>query len=122
VPVASWFGEPYNRDGEPIFSLHLLRRTHRSCRIEMDVTYDKEYPHGKTSHRSDRRWRRDVNAQPADRPNALATSMMEGLLEALPRLAEYAAVGAIVLTGAGCGFCAGGDLKSMAEESAQRAR
>jgi 2-(1,2-epoxy-1,2-dihydrophenyl)acetyl-CoA isomerase len=56
-----------------------------------------------------------------DRLNALSTPMMEGLLEALPRLAEDAAVGAIVLTGAGRGFCAGGDVKSMAEESAQRA-
>jgi 2-(1,2-epoxy-1,2-dihydrophenyl)acetyl-CoA isomerase len=55
-----------------------------------------------------------------DRLNALSTPMMEGLLEALPRLAEDAAVGAIVLTGAGRGFCAGGDVKSMAEESAQR--
>jgi 2-(1,2-epoxy-1,2-dihydrophenyl)acetyl-CoA isomerase len=56
-----------------------------------------------------------------DRLNALSTPMMEGLLEALPRLAEDAAVGTIVLTGAGRGFCAGGDVKSMAEESAQRA-
>jgi Enoyl-CoA hydratase/isomerase len=35
-----------------------------------------------------------------DRLNALSTPMMEGLLEALPRLARDAAVGAIVLTGA----------------------
>lgn len=56
-----------------------------------------------------------------DRLNALSTPMIEGLLEALPRLAEDAAVGAIVLTGAGRGFCAGGDVKSMAEDSVQRA-
>jgi 2-(1,2-epoxy-1,2-dihydrophenyl)acetyl-CoA isomerase len=55
-----------------------------------------------------------------DRLNALSSQMLEGLLEALPRLAEDVAVGAIVLTGAGRGFCAGGDVKSMAEESAQR--
>jgi 2-(1,2-epoxy-1,2-dihydrophenyl)acetyl-CoA isomerase len=56
-----------------------------------------------------------------DRLNALSTPMIEGLLEALPRLAEDTAVGAVVLTGAGRGFCAGGDVKSMAEDSAQRA-
>jgi 2-(1,2-epoxy-1,2-dihydrophenyl)acetyl-CoA isomerase len=58
-----------------------------------------------------------------DRPNrlnALSTPMIEGLLEALARLAEDAAVGAIVLTGAGRGFCAGGDVKSMADNPEQR--
>ena len=55
-----------------------------------------------------------------DRLNALATPIMEGLLEALPRLARDASIGAIVLTGAGRGFCAGGDVKSMAEGSVER--
>jgi len=50
-----------------------------------------------------------------DRLNALSTPIMEGLLEALPRLAADSAVGAIVLTGAGRAFCSGGDVKSMAE-------
>ena len=50
-----------------------------------------------------------------DRLNAMSDSMLDGLLEALPRLAEDAAVGAVVLTGAGRGFCAGGDVKAMAE-------
>src|SRR6516162_621496 len=55
-----------------------------------------------------------------DRLNALSTPIMEGLLEALPRLARDAAVGAIVLTGAGRAFCAGGDVKSMAEGRVER--
>ena len=55
-----------------------------------------------------------------DRLNALSTTIMEGLLEALPRLAQDIAVGAIVLTGAGRAFCAGGDVKSMAEGSVER--
>ena len=55
-----------------------------------------------------------------DRLNALSTPMMEGLLEALPRLARDAAVGAIVLTGAGRAFCAGGDVKNMAEGRVER--
>jgi 2-(1,2-epoxy-1,2-dihydrophenyl)acetyl-CoA isomerase len=55
-----------------------------------------------------------------DRLNALSTPIMEGLLEALPRLADDGAVGAIVLTGTGRAFCAGGDVKSMAEGSVQR--
>jgi 2-(1,2-epoxy-1,2-dihydrophenyl)acetyl-CoA isomerase len=54
-----------------------------------------------------------------DRLNALSTPIMDGLLEALPRLAHDPAVGAIVLTGAGRAFCAGGDVKSMAEGSVQ---
>jgi len=55
-----------------------------------------------------------------DRLNALSGAIMEGLLEALPRLAADPAVGAIVLTGAGRAFCAGGDVKRMAEETAPR--
>ena len=54
-----------------------------------------------------------------DRLNALATPMMDALLEALPRLANDNTVGAIVLTGAGRAFCAGGDVKSMAERPAE---
>jgi len=38
------------------------------------------------------------------------------MLEALPRLAGDGAVGVIILTGAGKGFCAGGDVKRMAGE------
>ena len=55
-----------------------------------------------------------------DRLNALSTPIMEGLLEALPRLAGDRAIGAVVLTGAGRAFCAGGDVKSMAEGRAER--
>src|SRR5262249_21987946 len=50
-----------------------------------------------------------------ERLNAMSTAMLDGLLEALPRLAEDAGVGAVVLTGAGRAFCAGGDVKAMAE-------
>ena len=50
-----------------------------------------------------------------ERLNAMSGPMLDGLLEALPRLAEDGAVGVVVLTGAGRGFCAGGDVKAMAE-------
>ena len=50
-----------------------------------------------------------------DRLNAMSGPMLDALLEALPRLAEDPAVGIVVLTGAGRGFCAGGDVKAMAE-------
>jgi 2-(1,2-epoxy-1,2-dihydrophenyl)acetyl-CoA isomerase len=50
-----------------------------------------------------------------ERMNALSTPIMEGLLHRLPRLAGDAAVKVVVLTGAGRAFCAGGDVKSMAE-------
>ncbi|MFT7688287.1 MAG: 2-(1,2-epoxy-1,2-dihydrophenyl)acetyl-CoA isomerase [Candidatus Azotimanducaceae bacterium] len=46
--------------------------------------------------------------------NALSGKMMMGLLEALPRLSNDPDVGVIILTGAGRGFCAGGDVKGMA--------
>jgi 2-(1,2-epoxy-1,2-dihydrophenyl)acetyl-CoA isomerase len=52
-----------------------------------------------------------------DRLNAMSRPMLDALLEALPRLAEDPAVGVVVLTGAGRGFCAGGDVKAMAEGS-----
>src|SRR5205814_2998941 len=50
-----------------------------------------------------------------ERMNALSTPIMEGLLHGLPRLAGDPAVKVVVLTGAGRAFCAGGDVKSMAE-------
>lgn len=52
-----------------------------------------------------------------DRLNALSTSILDGLLEALPRLGADPEIAVVVLTGAGRGFCAGGDVKSMAEGS-----
>ena len=50
-----------------------------------------------------------------DRLNALSGPMLTAMLEALQRLATSAQVGVVVLTGAGRGFCAGGDVKAMAE-------
>ena len=47
--------------------------------------------------------------------NALSTAMKEGLTELVPRLAADASVRALVLTGAGGAFCAGGDIRGMAE-------
>ena len=54
-----------------------------------------------------------------DRLNAMARPMMEALAEALPRLAGDSGVGAVVLTGAGRAFCAGGDVKNMTERPAE---
>jgi 2-(1,2-epoxy-1,2-dihydrophenyl)acetyl-CoA isomerase len=50
-----------------------------------------------------------------ERLNAMSRPMLDAMLEALPRLADDPEIGAIVLTGAGRGFCAGGDVKAMAE-------
>jgi 2-(1,2-epoxy-1,2-dihydrophenyl)acetyl-CoA isomerase len=55
-----------------------------------------------------------------ERLNALSTPIMQGLLDGLPRLAGDPAVKVVVLTGAGRAFCAGGDVKSMAEGGEQR--
>ena len=53
-----------------------------------------------------------------DRLNALSRPMIDGAIVALERCADDAAVGCIVLTGAGRGFCAGGDVTAMGDSSA----
>jgi len=49
--------------------------------------------------------------------NAMSTSMMEKLNEAIPRVAADSSVRVVVLTGAGGAFCAGGDVKGFASGS-----
>lgn len=46
--------------------------------------------------------------------NALSDEMMDALSEATNRLKNNSDIGCIVLTGAGRGFCSGGDVKGMA--------
>lgn len=50
-----------------------------------------------------------------DSLNALSDEMLNSMLTALTRIASDDEVGCVILTGAGRGFCAGGDVKSMAE-------
>lgn len=53
-----------------------------------------------------------------DRPqrrNALTPAMVDGLARVLEQVEVDDRVGAVVLTGAGGAFCAGGDVKAMAE-------
>ena len=54
-----------------------------------------------------------------DRLNALSPAMLTGLGEALQRLSGDPEVGAVVITGAGRGFCAGGDVKTMSARATQ---
>jgi 2-(1,2-epoxy-1,2-dihydrophenyl)acetyl-CoA isomerase len=49
-----------------------------------------------------------------ERLNAFSDEMLRGMLSVLDELAVDTGTGAIVLTGAGRAFCAGGDLKAMA--------
>ncbi len=49
------------------------------------------------------------------RRNALSTPMLEGLARTLAAVEVDDEVGCVVLTGAGGAFCAGGDVKAMAE-------
>jgi 2-(1,2-epoxy-1,2-dihydrophenyl)acetyl-CoA isomerase len=51
--------------------------------------------------------------------NALSEDIRLGLLDAFTRLGADNAIGCIVLTGAGRGFCAGGDVKTMGGRSAK---
>ncbi|MBV9202522.1 MAG: enoyl-CoA hydratase/isomerase family protein, partial [Alphaproteobacteria bacterium] len=46
-----------------------------------------------------------------ERLNAFSPAMLQGLREALTRWGTDPGIGAIVVTGAGRGFCAGGDVK-----------
>ena len=48
-----------------------------------------------------------------DRLNAFSPAMLQALGEVLQRLGGDGEVGAVVVTGAGRGFCAGGDVKTM---------
>ena len=52
-----------------------------------------------------------------DKLNALSAAMLEAAIAALERCAVDPAVGCVVLTGAGRGFCAGGDVGMMAGAS-----
>jgi 2-(1,2-epoxy-1,2-dihydrophenyl)acetyl-CoA isomerase len=54
-----------------------------------------------------------------ERLNAFSPEMLRALREALQRLGSDAEVGAIVITGAGRGFCAGGDVKTMEARASQ---
>jgi 2-(1,2-epoxy-1,2-dihydrophenyl)acetyl-CoA isomerase len=53
-----------------------------------------------------------------DKLNALTGEMMEELVPIMERLAEDEEVGCVVVTGAGRGFCAGGDVAGMASGEA----
>jgi 2-(1,2-epoxy-1,2-dihydrophenyl)acetyl-CoA isomerase len=55
-----------------------------------------------------------------DRLNAFSPAMLLAFGEVLQRLSEDPGVGAVIVTGAGRGFCAGGDVKTMPERAAQR--
>ena len=48
-----------------------------------------------------------------DRMNALSMDLARDLLDALEDVAAEDGIGAVILTGAGRGFCAGGDVKEM---------
>src|SRR5437763_16261824 len=48
-----------------------------------------------------------------ERLNALSPEMTAGLKETLERYATDRSVGCVVITGAGRGWCAGGDVKTM---------
>ena len=50
-----------------------------------------------------------------ERLNALGGSLREDLYDAVTKSAADPGVGAVVITGAGRGFCSGGDVKSMSE-------
>jgi 2-(1,2-epoxy-1,2-dihydrophenyl)acetyl-CoA isomerase len=54
-----------------------------------------------------------------DRLNAFSPALLDALREALQRLRGDAAVGAVVITGTGRGFCAGGDVKTMPDRAQQ---
>src|ERR1700687_5806430 len=52
-----------------------------------------------------------------DKLNAMSTEMMGAMVANLARAATNPEVGAVVLTGAGRGFCAGGDITAMRDRN-----
>jgi 2-(1,2-epoxy-1,2-dihydrophenyl)acetyl-CoA isomerase len=52
-----------------------------------------------------------------DKLNAMSAEMMGGLVDQLTRAATNPDVGAVVVTGAGRGFCAGGDITAMRDRN-----
>mgnify|MGYP006297841523 CR=1 FL=1 len=52
-----------------------------------------------------------------DARNAYSSQMADGVVDALDRAEEDAAVHVVLVTGAGDAFCAGGDLKAMRDKS-----
>jgi len=52
-----------------------------------------------------------------DRRNALSRAMLDALARTIAEVEVSDDVGCVVLTGAGGAFCAGGDVKAMAEEA-----
>jgi 2-(1,2-epoxy-1,2-dihydrophenyl)acetyl-CoA isomerase len=52
-----------------------------------------------------------------DKLNAMSAEMMGAMVDNLNRAATNPEVGAVVLTGAGRGFCAGGDITAMRERN-----
>lgn len=56
-----------------------------------------------------------------ERLNALGDTLRDDLYDALLKAGSDAEVGAIVITGAGRGFCSGGDVKSMSEREQSKA-
>ena len=58
----------------------------------------------------------DTHTQPARRLNALGGTLREDLYAAIIAAGADPDVGVIVITGAGRGFCSGGDVKSMSEK------
>lgn len=57
-----------------------------------------------------------------ERRNALSTPMMDGLVAAIADAEVASDVGALLLTGAGGAFCAGGDVKGMAAAGGEGGR
>src|SRR5260370_11281460 len=52
-----------------------------------------------------------------DKLNAMSAEMMGAMVDNLARAATNPEVGAVVLTGAGRGFCAGGDITAMRQRN-----
>ena len=57
-----------------------------------------------------------------DRLNALGDTLREDLYDAVTRAAADPEVRVMVVTGAGKGFCSGGDVKAMNEREGRAAR
>src|SRR5262249_26889403 len=100
--------------GVPAYRLRLTQARHRVGRFPMEAADTQDL----VFELDDRVATLTLNRP--DRLNALSDAMIDAAVAALRRCATDPDVGVVLVTGAGRGFCAGGDVSAMGAAGAAR--